>query len=230
VIAPLKPTPGHVPVYNREIVEWEEDGRLFSPTFPNNAGPICDGMRPYLAGRTGTVLEIGAGTGQHISHFAAEFPGLRWIPSDIHAEHRASVAAWRAHLNLPNLEPPIFLDAAQDWAEEMRGVGPLAAVLCFNVLHIAPWAVAEGVMRGAAATLAPGAALILYGAFKEGGQHTGEGNVAFDTALRTDNPDWGIRDLDELAALAAAEGLGAPQVGRLPSNNLLVGFRQPGAV
>ncbi|HSF93862.1 MAG TPA: DUF938 domain-containing protein [Thermohalobaculum sp.] len=224
MIAPLKPTPGHVPVYTRDIVEWEEDGRLFSPTFPRNSGPICDGMRPCLAERGGAVLEIGSGTGQHIAHFAAEFPRLRWIPSDIHAEHHASIAAWRAHLNLPNLEAPIFLDAAQDWAAQVRGFGPLAAVLCINVLHIAPWAVAEGVVRGAAATLAPGAALILYGAFKEGGQHTGEGNAAFDAGLRADNPDWGIRDIGEIAALAASAGLGGAQVARLPSNNLLVAF------
>ena len=226
MIAPLKPTPGHVPVYTRDIVEWEEDGRLYSPTFPKNSGPICEGMRPYLAGRSGAVLEIGSGTGQHIGRFAAEFPGLTWIPSDIHAEHHASTEAWRAHLGRQNLEAPIFLDAAEDWAGSVRGHGPLAAVLCINVLHIAPWAVAEGVVRGAAAALAPGGALILYGAFKEGGRHTGEGNAAFDAGIRADNPDWGVRDIDEVAALAAAAGLGSPEINRLPSNNLLVAFRK----
>jgi hypothetical protein len=224
VIAPLKPTPGHVPVYTREIVEWEGDGRLFSPAFPHNSGPIAEGMRPHLAGRSGAVLEIGSGTGQHIGRFAAEFPALTWIPSDIHAEHHASIEAWRAHLKLPNLAAPIHIDGARDWAGEVSGFGPLAAVLCINVLHIAPWAVAEGVVRGEAASLAPGAALILYGAFKESGRHTGEGNARFDAGLRADNPDWGVRDLDEVAALAAASGFGPAQVTRLPSNNLLVAF------
>ena len=209
---------------------FEADGRLRSPSFERNFAPIRDALRPYLDGRDGTVLEIGSGTGQHIAHWAGEFPGLRWVPSDIEAEHHASIAAWGASLGLAggcaNLAAPLFLDAAADWAGEaqVQALGELTAVLSCNVIHIAPWAVAEGIVRGAARVLAPGAALILYGPFREGGRHTGAGNASFDASLRAENPGWGVRDLDEVAALAAAAGLGPAQVARMPSNNLAVAF------
>jgi len=204
----------------------EADGRLRSPSFERNFAPIRDGLRPYLDGRDGTVLEIGSGTGQHIAHWAGEFPGLRWVPSDIQAEHRASIAAWGAALGCANLAAPLFLDAATEWAgePEVQALGELTAVLSCNVLHIAPWAVTEGIVRGAARALAPGAALILYGPFKEGGRHTGAGNASFDASLQAENPGWGVRDLDEVAALAAAAGFGPAQISRMPSNNLLVAF------
>jgi hypothetical protein len=106
----------------------------------------------------------------------------------------------------------------------VQALGELTAVLSCNVIHIAPWAVAEGIVRGAARVLAPGAALILYGPFKQGGRHTGAGNASFDASLRAENPGWGVRDLDEVAALAAAAGLGPARITRMPSNNLAVAF------
>ena len=212
--------------YSPQNTGIEPDGRLHSPNFGSNFEPIRDALRPLLEGRDGTVLEIGSGTGHHVAHYAREFSGLTWVPSDIYPEHRASIAAWGAALGCANLAPPLHLDAAEDWAGSVRGHGPLAAVLCINVLHIAPWAVAEGVVRGAGQTLAPGAALILYGAFREGGRHTSEGNAGFDARLRADNPDWGVRDLDEVAALARAAGLGPAEITRMPNNNLLVAFRR----
>ncbi len=204
----------------------EADGRLRSPSFERNFAPIRDALRPYLDGWDGTVLEIGSGTGQHIAHWAGEFPGLDWVPSDIHPRHHASIAAWGATLGCANLAEPLFLDAAADWAGEpqVQALGELTAVLSCNVIHIAPWAVAEGIVRGAARVLAPGAALILYGPFKQGGRHTGAGNASFDASLRAENPGWGVRDLDEVAALAAAAGLGPARITRMPSNNLAVAF------
>ena len=218
--------PRHIAQYSPGNTASEGDGRLRSPSFERNFGPIRDGLRPYLDGAKGTVLEIGSGTGQHIAHWAGEFPGLTWVPSDIHPPHHASIAAWGAALGRANLAEPLFLDAATDWtdAPAVRALGELTAVLSCNVLHIAPWGVAEGLVRGAARVLAPGAALILYGPFKEGGRHTGDGNASFDAGLRAENPDWGVRDLDEVAALAAAAGLGPAQVTRMPSNNLAVAF------
>ncbi|MHA1530151.1 MAG: DUF938 domain-containing protein [Alphaproteobacteria bacterium] len=205
---------------------FEADGRLRSPSFERNFAPISDALRPYLEGRDGTVLEIGSGTGQHIAHWAGEFPGFTWVPSDIDERHHASITAWGAVRGCANLAQPLFLDAAADWAGDpaVRTLGALSAVLSCNVLHIAPWAVARGIVAGAARSLAPGGSLILYGPFSEGGRHSGEGNASFDASLRAENPDWGVRDLDEVASLAAAAGLDPARITRMPSNNLVVAF------
>lgn len=218
--------PRHFAAYSPTIVASEADGRLFAPSFERNYEPIRDALRPHLLGRTGAVLEIGSGTGQHISRLAGDYPALSWVPSDIHPLHHASIAAWRAHEGHSNLVAPLFVDASADWAQTdaLRQLGPLAGLLCCNVIHIAPWTVAEGLIRGAGQVLAPGAALIFYGPFREGGQHSADSNATFDAGLRADNPDWGVRDLDAVAALARAAGLGPAQVTRMPANNLLVAF------
>lgn len=220
--------PRHVGRYSPSTVAAHPDGRLVSPSFERNAGPIRAALAPLLRGAPGggAVLEIGSGTGQHAAHFAPAFPELLWVPTDPVPEHRASIAAWRTISGALNLAAPLDLDAAQDWAAhpEVTSLGPLAAVFAMNVIHIAPWAVAEGIVAGAARSLAPGGRLILYGPFAEGGRHTGEGNARFDAALRAENPEWGVRDLDEVAALARAAGLGAPVVTAMPANNRLVAF------
>lgn len=210
--------------YTAANADAAPDGRLFAPSFERNRHPITEGLRSCLRGRRGTVLEIGSGTGQHIAHWAGEFPGLAWVPTDIHPEHHASIAAWARALEAPNLAEPAFLDAAGDWSAEVEGLGPLAAVIAVNVIHIAPWTVAEGIVAGAARSLAPGGALVFYGPFRRGGRHTAESNAAFDAALRTENPEWGVRDLDEVERLADAAGLGRARVTEMPANNLLAAF------
>jgi SAM-dependent methyltransferase len=206
----------------------EPDGRLRSPSFERNFEPIRATLAELLADARGTVLEIASGPGQHAAHLAAALPWLGWQPSDIDDTHLASIAAWRAHLGADNLHAPLRLDAAGPWAErpEVSACAPLAAVYAQNLLHIAPWSVTEGLVAGAGRVLPPGASLAIYGPFREGGAHTGQGNARFDAALRADNPDWGVRDLDEVAALAETAGLGPPEIARLPSNNLLVAFRR----
>jgi SAM-dependent methyltransferase len=218
--------PRHIARYTSENTVAEGDGRLRSPSFERNFIPIRDALLPYLAGREGTVLEIGSGTGQHIAHWAGEFPGLHWVPSDIHPTHHTSITAWGTALECKNLSEPLFIDAATDWTGQtpVQALGELTAVISCNVIHIAPSAVATGIVHGAARVLKPGGALILYGPFREDGRHTGEGNAGFDASLRAENADWGVRDLGEVAALAGAAGLGPALVTRMPSNNLVVAF------
>lgn len=201
------------------------DARLHAPHVARNAEPIREALAG-LIGTEGSVLEIGSGTGQHAAHLAAAFPRHLWVPSDPDPARLASIAAWRRHADLPNLAEPLRLDAAGAWAED-PGVAALAPVAVFaaNVLHIAPWAVAEGIVAGAGRLMRPGGRLILYGPFREGGQLHGEGNRRFDAALRAENPAWGIRDTGDLARLARAAGFAVPpDVLPMPAGNRIVAF------
>ena len=211
-------------------VPREADGRLHSPSFARNYDPIREVLARVLAGRSGTVLEIGSGPGQHIAHLARDLPWLGWQPSDPDPAHLASIAAWRAHLGSPALREPLRLDATADWAAApgLAAFAPVAAVYVQNVLHIAPWEVAEGIVSGAAHVLAPGGVLLIYGPFREGGAHVSDSNAAFDAALRARDPAWGVRDAEAVGDLARDAGLGGIESIPMPSNNriLRVAFGQ----
>lgn len=196
-----------------------KDARRFSPSAARNRGPILDALRPLLPAH-GLLLEVASGTGEHCAHLAAALPGLTFQPTDPDPEALASINAWCGAL--PNVRPALALDAAAaEWP-----VTAANAVLCVNMIHIAPWAAAVGLAAGAARLLPPGGMLALYGPFMRGGWHTGPGNVAFNTDLRARNPAWGIKGLEDVAALAAGAGFGAPEVVRMPADNLVVAFRR----
>jgi hypothetical protein len=112
------------------------------------------------------------------------------------------------------------------------GSGPkeLLAVFCANVVHIAPWRVAEGLVAGAGRYLGPDGLLFLYGPFKRGGQHTAPSNAAFDSSLREGNPEWGVRDIEAVDELAARAGLSLVEVAEMPANNLTLVFRRTGRI
>jgi SAM-dependent methyltransferase len=201
-----------------------DDARREAPAAARNRGPILAVLRRHLPARGGLVLEVASGTGEHAVHFAAALPALVFQPSDPDPEARASADAWARGSRLSNLRPALALDAAappEDW--------PLAradAVLCVNMIHIAPWTAALGLVRGAARLLPPGGPLILYGPFRRGGRHTAPSNAAFDAALRAQDPAWGVRDLEAVAEEAAARGFGPPEVEAMPANNLTLVFRR----
>lgn len=223
-----KPTSTHIAAYNAGNAPAAPDGRLFSHVFDRNGPPIVAALTPYLAARGGTVLEIGSGTGQHAGACALAFPELTWQASDREPDHRASIVAWAAHLRL-TAPPPLALDAATDWAArpDVAALGPLSAVVSMNVIHIAPYAVAEGIVAGAARVLAPGGLLIFYGPFMVNGAHIGEGNAAFDAGLRADNPEWGLRDTARIESLAVQTGLKFAALHAMPANNRLFVLRKP---
>jgi SAM-dependent methyltransferase len=206
----------------------EADGRLDAEAFHRNHEPIWGVLQRYLDGKSGDVLEAGSGTGQHAVHFAAHSPGIVWWPSDLNERHLQSIAAWRAFSGLPNIKPPLKLDLADPgWSEATRtGGGPpsLLAIFCANVIHIAPWRVAEGLFAGAGRVLQEGGYLFLYGPFKRNGKHTALSNAVFDASLRENNPDWGVRDIADLEKLASSCGLALCEVVEMPANNLIVVF------
>jgi len=190
-----------------------------APATLRNREPILAVLRRVLP-PSGIVLEIASGTGEHAVFLAAALPALVWQPSDPDPAARASIAA-HAAAAAGNIRPPLALDATQPWPDLAAD-----AVLCVNMIHIAPWEAAEGLMRGGAAALPSGGPLYLYGPFKRAGRHTADSNAAFDRMLRTQDPRWGVRDLDAVADLAAAHGFGAPDVVEMPANNLSVTFRR----
>jgi SAM-dependent methyltransferase len=206
----------------------EPDGRLDAPAFHRNHKPIWAVLSAFLAGQTGDVLEAGSGTGQHVVHFAERSPGITWWPSDYNEQHIKSIAAWRAHSSLQNIRAPFKVDLSDPgWAGAMqREGGPkeLLALFCANVIHVAPWPVAEGLFGGAGKLLRDGGRLFLYGPFKRDGQHTALSNAVFDTSLREGNPEWGVRDIADVEQLAAQCGLALREVKDMPANNMILVF------
>ncbi len=189
-----------------------------------NRDPILEVLRRVLPPQ-GTVLEIASGSGEHAIHFATHLPHLAWQPSDDSSDARLSVDAWRAGTALANLRAPIALDACS----EAWGVDRADAVVCINMIHIAPWRACEGLMRGAARVLPPAGVLFLYGPFMRDGAHTAPSNEAFDRDLRSRDPSWGVRALEAVTAEATRNGLERVEVVAMPANNLSVVFRRRAA-
>jgi SAM-dependent methyltransferase len=193
-----------------------------APATARNRQPILDVLRPRLPAQ-GIVLEIASGSGEHIVHFAEALPDLVFQPSDLSAEARASIDDWVQAEGLGNVRPAMALDATlESWPIERAD-----AVLCCNMIHIAPWEAATGLISGAAGVLADGGTLYLYGPYRRGGRHTAPSNEAFDHDLRQRNPAWGVRDLEAVSALAAAQGFGPPEIIDMPANNLSLVFKRP---
>lgn len=204
------------------------DGRLDAPAFHRNRGPIWSVLARYLHGRGGDVLEVGSGTGQHAIAFAAEAPNVVWWPSDCPEDHRRSIEAWRARAALGNVRAPVRLDLlAPGWGLE-RSPNPLpaafAAIVAINVLHITPWRAAEALIGGAASRLLPDGHLFVYGPFMRGGAHTAPSNAQFDASLRRTDPEWGVRDVDDLQRLAERNGLRLVEIVEMPANNFTLIF------
>lgn len=203
----------------------QSDGRLDAPAFQRNHEPIWQAIGPLLSDASGSVLEIGSGTGQHAVTYARRTPNLTWWPSDISPSHRASIDAWRKDAALPNLRAPQSIDLmTPDWIWQGDG-NALTAILCFNVIHIAPWPVAQNLFAGAGRLLRGGGHLLLYGPYKRDGVHTAPSNEAFDVSLRARNPEWGVRDLADVTALAQDNGLTLAQIVDMPANNLVLAFK-----
>jgi SAM-dependent methyltransferase len=192
-----------------------------APAAARNREPILRVLRDYLP-PSGLVLEIASGTGEHAAWYSSALPSLTWQPTDRDPEALESIAAWRDLTNTLNLLPPLLLDAsAATWPVSQADV-----VVAINMVHISPWTATQGLIAGAARVLHPEGLLFLYGPFREGGVHTGAGHAAFDADLRARDPSWGIRDLDEITALAGRQGLTGPERIAMPANNLSVVFRQ----
>ena len=194
---------------------------LTSPATARNRDPILAVLRRVLPAR-GTVLEVASGAGEHAVHVAAALPHLTWQPSDTEPEALASIEAHRAAARLPNVLPVLALDAAApDWPVKRAD-----AVVSINMIHIAPWSAALGLMAGAERVLPPGGVLYLYGPFKEDGRHTAPSNAAFDANLKARDPQWGLRDVADVVDAASRHGFDLIERVAMPANNLSLVFRR----
>jgi hypothetical protein len=197
------------------------DHRQYAPATLRNREFIVDVLRDVLP-KQGVILEIASGSGEHVVHFAKNFPNLDFQPSDREPEALHSVAAWVQAAGVANVRAPLVLDAS-------RSPWPIASadgIICINMAHISPWDATRGLINGAAAILAPAAPFYLYGPYKREGVATAPSNQAFDRSLRDRNPAWGLRDLEAVAAVAQSVGFSVPVITEMPANNLSVIFRR----
>lgn len=195
----------------------------FSPAADRNKDPILAVLQHQLPARA-AVLEIASGTGQHAAHAAAARPQWTWQPTDADADALPGIAQRCA--TLPNVLPPLRLDVlAQPWA--LPPGNRFDAVFSANMLHISPVATCAALMHGAAAHLAPGGRLLVYGPFIVDDMPTAPSNLAFDADLRRRDPAWGLRRLADVCAAAAGAGLQWQQRVTMPANNLVLVFVRP---
>jgi hypothetical protein len=188
-----------------------------APAALRNREPIAEVLADWLP-NTGLVLEIASGTGEHAVFFAERFPALEWQPSDVHPDALSSIAAWREAAALPNVRPPIVIDAREpDWPIERAD-----AVLSNNMVHISPWPAAIGLIEGAAKLLSANAPLILYGPWLQAGVAAAPSNLAFDADLKRRDPSWGLRLVEDFAGEAEKRGFELLETRPMPANNLML--------
>ena len=201
--------------------------KRFAPATERNRDPILSVLRAHLP-TSGTVLEVSSGTGQHAVHFAAQFPHLWWQPTDVGKTNLASIDAWRGEANASNLLAPHTLDVLDTtwWVEQATLPEPVSAIVNINMVHIAPWSCCEALFHGSSRVLTSGCLLLLYGPFKQGGQHTAPSNSAFDAQLRSQDPRWGVRDVEAVIDTAGKSEFEYQTHIPMPANNLMLLFRR----
>lgn len=193
-----------------------------APATARNGAVIGDVLAKELPPQ-GTVLEVASGTGEHAVRFAKRFPHLTWQPSDLTVEDLESISAYRDEAGLSNLLAPIPLDAtAPDWP-----VGEVQAVLCINMVHISPWEASEGLFAGAGKKLlGNGAPLILYGPYRERDVPTAPSNELFEEQLKLRDERFGLREIEDVDALATRTGFERTARYEMPANNLTLVYRK----
>ena len=194
---------------------------LTAPAAERNKGPILEVLKRVLPD-SGLVLEVASGTGQHVAHFARALSGLAWQPSDPDRRARESISAWISKEGLTNIREPLDLDVRQHpWP-----VSACDALVCINMIHISPWAATEALFEGAARALLQDAVVYLYGPYRVNGRHTAESNAAFDSTLRAQDPEWGVRDMEAVLDTARRCGFEFLERVAMPANNLSLVLRK----
>jgi len=196
------------------------DARRFSPSTARNREPILDMLRDVLP-ENARVLEFASGSGEHAVFMARAMPNVTWQPSDPESDARASIAAWIAHENLPNVATPLAIDVrAQGWGVD----GPFDAIVAINMIHYSPWESTPALFAGASRLLSKTGIVFLYGPYKRDGWHTAPSNETFEAWLKERDPSFGVRDLGEVEREAGRFGFSLWKAAEMPANNLSLIF------
>ena len=194
----------------------------YSAAADRNKAPIAAQLKRLLADCR-RVLEVASGTGQHAEHFAAEMPWLRWLPSDPEPISLSSIEARISQSRATNIDVPLPLNVLEPWPDMEAD-----AVFSANMLHISLSQTLPALCAGARKTLRGNGLLLIYGPFKRDGRHTSQGNADFDISLKSRNPQWGIRDIEDVVRTAQTEGFDLSETLQMPANNLLLVFTASG--
>jgi cyclopropane fatty-acyl-phospholipid synthase-like methyltransferase len=197
-------------------------GALNSPAAQRNSADIVARLGAHLP-KTARVLEIASGSGQHAVAAVSTLPGLDWQPSDPSAEARASIDTWARQAQASTIRSALDLDMLDQatWPSQAYD-----ALVCINMVHISPWAATEGLMQLASQCLPLGAILYLYGPYREAETPLAPSNANFDQGLKSRNPDWGLRHVADIEALAREHGLRLTLRTPMRANNLSLIFRR----
>lgn len=196
-------------------------GQRHAPATMRNREAIAEVLRDILPDR-GTILEVASGTGEHAVYFGQNFPHLIFQPSDPDPACCQSIAAWTGREAVPNVLPPLQLDAqAVRW-----DVPQPAAILCINMVHISPWESSIGLFEKAGKLLDPGAPFYLYGPYLRDDVETAPSNMDFERSLKSRNLRWGLRDVADMDALATRTGFVRESLIEMPANNISLIYRK----
>ncbi|TKZ22188.1 DUF938 domain-containing protein [Shimia litoralis] len=203
----------------------ENDARLVAPSATRNVDHIVAVAQDFAPDHEGTALELASGTGQHIIHLAQAIPHLQWQPSEIDPDRRSSINAYVQTSPLPNISPAVPLDATTSgWATRHLGQ---SFILLVNLLHLISEAEARILISEAAAALAPGGVLMVYGPFMRAGDLTSQGDIDFHTSLRNQDPEIGYKDDFDVLEWGQDAWLDYVDLIEMPANNLALIWRKP---
>lgn len=211
--------------FDPQSADGAADKRLYAPATERNRDVILEVLKLHHPGH-GTLLEFASGTGQHAAHMADHFESAFWQPTDIELDKIDSINAWRTMTAQKCMLPGQLFNVLDHDIHALSLPAPVTTVFSANLIHIAPWVVAETMIEKAGRALKEDGVLFLYGPYKRGGQHTSPSNESFDQSLKSRDATWGVRDLEAVQDVASTAGFHAPTIIDMPANNLSVIFRK----
>lgn len=200
--------------------------KLFYAASESNKDVLLGVLKREL-GEKGDAVELGSGTGQHVTYFAKHFPGWAWQPTDITKNHIDSIEEYRVESKLSNIRPALYADASKNYKAWHNGSfveNSFDLILNVNMIHVSPVGVTEGLFSAAGVLLKPGGIIIIYGPYSEDGVLSPQSNIRFDESLRAQNSEWGVRDVCWLKELASQNGIVLKKKIEVPSNNKCLVF------